>query len=216
MAYAIYKITNTRTQRVYIGLTQHTKTQRIVNTEAFGPLQVRLAEHLGGFRRRDHFNPFMQQDFEQYGHESFRFEVLEVTDPTVGELEARELERRYIKSQDAELYNIRSHRREPLKNRGMNRVEIMKRVRAGEPGKAIALDMGVSPAAVSLIRKASGESRERRNNYEQRVRTALADPVIHMTKTRAGQLNLNGTAKKHGIPRTAFRHWMNVIQKEQQ
>lgn len=216
MAHVIYRITNTVTSRVYIGLTQQAKVTRYVDTKAHGPVPVRFAEHLGGLLRRDHYNAYMQADYDKHGYKSFVFEVLETLPESITELQARQVERDYMKGQDTELYNIRSHRREPQKNRGFNRAEVMKRVRAGEAGKVIAAELGLSPATVSLVKKSSGECSATRNSYADRVRAALADPVVHQSPKRRGKMNLTHTASKHGIPVAAFKYWNAVIKQEKQ
>lgn len=63
MIYYIYIIECTKNNKVYIGQTQSIKTRK--------------NDHFGKLRRNEHHNPYLQEDYNKYGANSFRMIVLE-------------------------------------------------------------------------------------------------------------------------------------------
>jgi group I intron endonuclease len=59
--FVVYRITNLKNGRIYIGSTYH--------------FEVRKSEHLGQLRANKHCNHFLQSDFRIYGEAAFSFEV---------------------------------------------------------------------------------------------------------------------------------------------
>ena len=64
---AIYGIVCVPTQKVYVG------SAKVV--------RIRFAEHRRTLRRGSHFNPPLQNAWNKYGEESFRFDVIEIVEP---------------------------------------------------------------------------------------------------------------------------------------
>lgn len=62
MSLVVYRITNLRNKRVYIGST--------------GDFETRKAEHLGQLRTSNHCNRFLQIDFNDFKESAFVFEVI--------------------------------------------------------------------------------------------------------------------------------------------
>lgn len=62
MPLVVYRITNIKNKRIYIGST--------------GNFEVRRAEHLGQLRTGKHCNRFLQSDFNIYKESAFIFEVI--------------------------------------------------------------------------------------------------------------------------------------------
>lgn len=62
MEYVVYKITNIKTKKVYIGST--------------GDFEIRRMEHLSQLRQGKHCNRGMQREFNEYKEMSFRFDVI--------------------------------------------------------------------------------------------------------------------------------------------
>ena len=90
----IYKIINTKNNRIYIG------SAKLFST--------RLSQHLGSLRKGTHHNKFLQHDFNKCGEEVYEFHVLEVV---VGSKEDRNLREQYWIDQyhddQKECYNFR-------------------------------------------------------------------------------------------------------------
>jgi len=211
--YTIYKITNTITKRVYIGLTMTHKACTIINTRAYGSQVWRFAEHIAGLRRRDHFNPFMQADFDEHGVQSFKFKIIEVLPEYVEYLDARDIEREYMRGTKAELYNIKSYRHytQPCEM-PVSHQEILRHIKTGRTGKAIAAELGVSQASVSLIKVRSGLSKSlKRKALQDRIasfRHAMQFPVLKDD----GSMHLAKTIEKYQLPRHGFLQWRKTIQ----
>lgn len=74
----IYRITNTKNRRFYIGST--------------GSFLIRKAEHLGQLRTNKHCNSLLQRDFIDFKESSFLFEVIEEEFKTRNALLLREYE----------------------------------------------------------------------------------------------------------------------------
>lgn len=62
MNYCVYRITNLKNGRIYIGSTKDAQTRK--------------AEHFGQLRSGKHCNGFLQSDFKIYGESAFIFEVI--------------------------------------------------------------------------------------------------------------------------------------------
>lgn len=62
MEYVVYRITNIKTKKVYIGST--------------GDFEIRRMEHLSQLRQGKHCNRYMQREFNEYKESSFRFDVI--------------------------------------------------------------------------------------------------------------------------------------------
>lgn len=60
--YSVYRITNIKNGRIYIGSTSN--------------FEIRRSEHLAHLRKGKHVNRFLQSDFKIYGEQSFLFEVI--------------------------------------------------------------------------------------------------------------------------------------------
>lgn len=209
MTYAIYKITNKVTKHVYIGLTTLEKTIRTINTQAYGPQVHRFAEHLGGLRRQDHFNPFMQADYDAHGAGSFVFKVVEILPADMDELEALDIERAYIRGTRSPLYNIRNAKPQRFPRLSVNEAKVVKRLKRGELGKDIAEDLGVSTAAISLIKNRYGVNTrlDQQAKKVRKVKYALRHPVYLAN----GRVNLAATARKHGFNVCTFGGWLKFI-----
>lgn len=62
MEFVVYRITNIKTKRIYIGST--------------GDFEIRRMEHLSQLRQGKHCNRFMQREFNEFKEPSFRFDVV--------------------------------------------------------------------------------------------------------------------------------------------
>lgn len=89
----IYKITNTESNKVYIGQSLD--------------LKRRMAKHIQALRNKNHTNQHLQLSFNEYGEDSFKFEIVEVL-AEVTLLDEREMYWiDYYRSYDREFgYNI--------------------------------------------------------------------------------------------------------------
>lgn len=63
MNYVVYRITNIKTKRIYIG--------------SSGDFEIRKLEHLSQLRQGKHCNRFMQREFNEFKECSFRFDIVE-------------------------------------------------------------------------------------------------------------------------------------------
>lgn len=62
MEYVVYRITNIKTKKVYIGSTSD--------------FEIRKMEHLSQLRQGRHCNRFLQREFNEYKESSFRFDII--------------------------------------------------------------------------------------------------------------------------------------------
>ncbi len=76
----IYKIENTENGKKYIGSTRDVKK--------------RFKKHLSELRNNKHVNKELQKDWNEYGEESFKFEILEIVD--VYDVKLEEIEQFYM------------------------------------------------------------------------------------------------------------------------
>lgn len=60
--FVVYRITNIKTKRIYIGSTSD--------------FEVRRMEHLSQLRQNKHCNRFMQREFNEFKEASFRFDIV--------------------------------------------------------------------------------------------------------------------------------------------
>lgn len=80
MSCGIYKITNEINGKCYIGSSKH--------------IEKRWKEHIRELNKNKHANIFLQSDWNKYGKNLFKFEILEIT----GEEERYEIEQSYLDS----------------------------------------------------------------------------------------------------------------------
>ncbi len=84
----IYKITNIKNQKVYIGKTE----QKLAKN--------RFSAHKSLLRRNKHYNTYLQNSWNKYGESSFKFEVLEQFNPEMN-FDINKLEKYWIKFYDS-------------------------------------------------------------------------------------------------------------------
>lgn len=91
--FGVYTITNTQTNRIYIGITAQN-------------FKARWAVHQSSLRRGAHHNVKLQEDWRRYGEDTFKFQVLEFVENS---RELYMIERSFIWSaveNGVDLYNI--------------------------------------------------------------------------------------------------------------
>lgn len=64
MSIGIYKITNIRNNKIYIGQSKH--------------IEKRLADHKTYLRGNYHYNNYLQNSYNKYGEKNFKFEILKI------------------------------------------------------------------------------------------------------------------------------------------
>lgn len=217
MGYAIYTITNTTSGTVYVGCTAIEKTEPIGKYAEYAGHPRRYGQHLYSLSRHEHYNERLQAEWDTHSPADFEWNVIEVL-PAADLPEARAVERQWITA-FPEVYNIkglngRFGRMTPLPEGA--RDEVVDRLMAGELGKDIAKDLGISEAMVSVIKKQElpwlprfpkgyvadygpGRANRRRAQYE----AAMANAVMFEHGDKAGTVNIAATARRAGmVPHT--------------
>ena len=93
----MYKITNTESEKIYIGVTSQ--------------IRQRWSNHKSHLKKRIHRNAAMQEDYDNHGVNSFKFEILQEYSPntqrlTLERVEQEEVQKRLSEGQN--LYNVGS------------------------------------------------------------------------------------------------------------